>query len=61
MSEKIYDDVPDGAWYTEYVNTAYKAGIMTGDGNGMFRPHDPLKRKEAAKIVALLLEKIQEK
>ena len=61
MSEKIFNDVPEGSWYEEYVNTAYEAGIMIGDGDGNFRPNDPLKRKEAAKIVALLLAKIEEK
>jgi len=63
MNEKIetttgFPDVPDTAWYTPFVKRAKDAGIMIGYEDGLFRPGEPLKRCEAAAIVAKLLDYI---
>lgn len=63
MNEKtenatIFPDVPDTAWYAPFVKRAKDAGIMIGYEDGLFRPGEPLKRSEAAAIVAKLLEYI---
>ena len=64
MNEKIetaagFPDVPDTAWYAPFVQRAKDAGIMIGYEDGLFRPEAPLKRCEAAAIVAKLLEYIR--
>ena len=51
-----FSDVPDDAWYTIYVATLTKAGILHGDGDGTFRPEAPITRAEMATIVALFAE-----
>lgn len=44
-----YDDVPEDAWYYEAVNKISSLGIMEGDGDGNFRPEEPMTRAEFAK------------
>lgn len=58
MKKTNFPDVPEGAWYEDYVKTALDAGIMVGYDDGNFHPDAALKRSEAAKLVSLLLEKI---
>jgi hypothetical protein len=64
--EKIFPD--DGGkvspWAAPAVLAVYKAKFMEGDKNDQgkvtaFRPDDPLKRSEAAKITYLLLKKLK--
>ena len=43
MAKTVFDDVQEGSWYEDYVAAAYDAGIMIGDGNGKFRPDEPLR------------------
>ena len=38
-------------WAAEYVEVVFGSGIMTGDNEGMFRPHDSLTRGEAAAVI----------
>jgi len=54
-----FPDVGEGTWYEPYIKAVSDAGIMIGFQDGKFYPENPLKRGEAAKIVALLLEMIQ--
>lgn len=42
-----YDDVPAGAWYEIYVETATEYGIVMGD-NGSFNPDSYITRQDAA-------------
>lgn len=51
-----FPDVPDNAWYTPFILRAKEAGIMVGYDDGTFKPKEPLKRCEAATIVAKLLD-----
>lgn len=44
-------DVPAGAWYADAVAEASAAGIVSGDGQGAFKPEAPISRQEAAVIL----------
>ena len=44
-----YDDVPEDAWYYEAVNKISSLGVLQGDGDGNFRPEEPMTRAEFAK------------
>ena len=47
----LYKDVPDNQWYSEAVELVTKAGLMKGDGDGTFRPNDPITRAEMAELL----------
>ena len=49
-SENIFTDVDASAWYTEYIEKALAAGLITGDG-GKFNPNDTITRQDAAVIL----------
>lgn len=49
-SDKCFDDVPAGEWYTQYVCFAKDQGIVEGYGDGTFRPTDSINLVEALKI-----------
>jgi hypothetical protein len=40
-------------WYTSYVVCAVYDGIVNGYEDGTFRPHNSVKRSEAAKMISL--------
>ena len=46
-----YIDVSEDKWYTPYIKTVSNLSIMTGDGNGYFRPEDSLSYHEAVKVL----------
>ncbi len=46
------------AWAKDPINTAAKAGIVSGYTDGTFRPDKPVTRAEAASMILRLLEKI---
>lgn len=50
-----FDDVADGDWYADIVQTASDKGIMTGY-EGQFRPNDGITREEMAAILVRLCE-----
>ncbi len=43
-----FQDVPDGAWYSDAVNWASQSGIMEGYGDGTFGPDDSITREQMA-------------
>jgi len=49
--ENQFTDVADDAWYAAYVNKAYEEGIISGTGNGEFRPNDTITRQDMAVIL----------
>lgn len=51
FSDSSFTDVPAGKWYTSAVAWAKAAGLMRGDGNGMFRPNDPITRQEMCVVL----------
>ena len=50
-----YTDVAADAWYAGDVNLATQMGIVSGDGDGTFRPQDNVKYEEAVKIMVTAL------
>lgn len=40
-----------GHWAEPYIAALAESGLISGDGNGMFRPEDPITRAEAVKII----------
>ncbi|MFB1082766.1 S-layer homology domain-containing protein [Jeotgalibacillus sp. JSM ZJ347] len=47
-----FSDVPANAYYSGYVMSAYELGIISGYGDGTFKPHNPITRGQAALIFA---------
>lgn len=46
-----FSDVPNGKWYTKYVCTAQKLGIVNGNGDGTFAPGRKVKKAEFVKML----------
>ena len=46
-----FDDVADGAWYTEAVRWAQANGIVTGYNDTVFGPNDSITREQMASIL----------
>ena len=46
-----YTDVPDNAWYTDYVEAASRVGLIQGFQDGTFRPNENITRAQACVIV----------
>lgn len=46
-----FDDVSYDDWASESIALAADAGLMTGDGNGRFRPSAPITREELAMVL----------
>lgn len=49
-------DLQDAQWAEGYIEYMNYAGIMTGDGNGSFRPNAPITREEFAKALLTALK-----
>ncbi|TFE02195.1 S-layer homology domain-containing protein [Jeotgalibacillus salarius] len=45
-----FSDVPENAYYSGYVMSAYEQGYISGYSDGTFRPHSDLTRGQAALI-----------
>ena len=54
VKNMLYKDVEEGKWYTGAIEAVTKEGLMIGDGNGNFRPYDPITRAEMAVIICRL-------
>ncbi len=56
-----FPDVPEGTWYTSWVEQASEAGLMTGYGQGsrqgQFGPGDPLTRAQVATVLWRMADK----
>jgi len=52
-----FNDVKTGAWYANAIETAYKAGIIIGDGKAI-RPNDPITREEMSVITMRVYNKL---
>lgn len=51
----LYSDVKATDWFAGDVNLATQMGVISGDGNGKFRPNDQVKYEEAVKMVVAAL------
>ena len=49
--EPTFDDVPEDNPFYSYIETAVQAGIISGYGDGTFRPNNPVTRAQLAKII----------
>lgn len=45
-----FSDIPEGAWYADYICFAKEKGILTGYDDGTFRPENSIGRPEMTKI-----------
>ena len=53
VTERIpFSDVSEKDWTTESIFYLYRAGIISGDGNGKFRPKEKVTRSEFVKMAA---------
>lgn len=52
----MFDDSRPGDWHYSYVESAYRANLVQGYGNSMFRPHQPITRAEAITVLMKLEE-----
>lgn len=46
-----FSDVPGGTWYSDAVNWAAENGIVTGYGDGTFRPNAVITREQLAAVI----------
>lgn len=49
--QTMFDDVSRDHWANGYINLAVSQGIIEGDGDGNFRPNDPISYAEAMVIM----------
>ncbi|OMF89792.1 S-layer homology domain-containing protein [Paenibacillus sp. FSL R7-0337] len=47
-----FKDISAGSWYTEAVQTAAAAGLITGYTDGSFKPGSPITRQEMAAVLS---------
>lgn len=47
-----FTDIPATAWYANAVRAVYNAKLISGDGNGAFRPDDTMTGEELVAILA---------
>lgn len=53
--ERVYVDVAPEHWAYAYVYKAYELGIMTGSGDGYFKPDENVSYNEAVKVMTAAL------
>ncbi|MFT9487186.1 MAG: S-layer homology domain-containing protein [Tepidibacillus sp.] len=51
-----FPDVATSDWYAGYVGAASQAGIITGNGDGTFKPNDKISREAAAAMIVRAIE-----
>ncbi len=55
VNQKLFTDVKSNAWYSGYVNLAYREGIIAGYGNGKFGPEDKINYGQFVTILLRML------
>jgi len=56
VSENKFSDVRKEAYYSEAVNSAANASILSGVGDGLFNPESPISVQEAASVLTRACE-----
>ncbi len=56
-----FTDVPEEAWYTDYVEAAARVGLVQGFDNGTFQPDTNITRAQACVIVNRALDRKPQK
>ena len=54
-AEQVFTDVTSDAWYYTAVNEAYRAGLVSGVGNGKFEPNRAVTEAELVAMVHRVL------
>ncbi|NRF93634.1 S-layer homology domain-containing protein [Paenibacillus frigoriresistens] len=54
--QTYFQDVHAGDWYYSYVNTTYKANMISGYEDGTFQPNHAITRAELASLLVKALE-----
>ncbi len=57
--EKFSDDSSISDWARGYVYALKDLGILSGRGNNMFCPNETLTRAESAKLISIVMERLQ--
>ena len=52
-----FSDVPSNHWAADFIHAAAQKNIISGSGNGLFRPDDNLTFEEAVKMTVMATEK----
>ena len=52
-----YSDIPENAWFTNYVEAASRVGLIQGFADGTFRPNVNITRAQACVIVNRALDR----
>lgn len=60
IAASAFSDVDSDDWFYSYVGTAMALGIVSGYEDGTFRPHDPVTRAEAVKMLIVAANKESE-
>lgn len=47
-----FTDIEDLSYGKDAINRLYQDGVISGDGNGLFRPYDTVKREEFTKMLS---------
>lgn len=51
----LFKDVPSSHWASGYIQYCSEAKLMTGDGDGTFRPDDPITLQECVKTLVTIM------
>ncbi len=51
-----FSDVPNGAYYAQAVEWAYRTGIVNGYPNGCFQPNGKITRQELCKLISCMMK-----
>lgn len=54
-NDKFFTDVPENHKHYKEIYAMASAGILNGDGNGKFRPDDPVSPNEICKVLLVIL------
>jgi hypothetical protein len=59
VGSSVFPDVPFGSYYDEAIGEMYSLGVITGFGDGTFKPDDGLSRGQAAVMMKRLRDEIK--
>lgn len=59
--EAVFSDVPEKTWFSGAVIWAYRSGVVSGYGTGLFGPNDLVTREQLAVILKGYTEKLLHK
>lgn len=59
-AENPFTDVSSSDWYYDYVMKAYKSGIVSGNGEGIFAPNASVTREEMAVMASRVYKQIKD-